>query len=93
MLGLSWGELGVVLLVALLVLKPEDLPEVIRKGAALFRGARKMVDEVTAPLKEIAREVEQEAKPLTKIKGDDGKWYETHASEEQIKNVPDHERL
>ena len=95
MLGFSWGELGLILVVALLVLKPEDLPDVLRKGAKMVRGARGMMDEVTAPMKEILRTVEEETAPLRKIKGDDGNWYETYMAEEKpkITHTPDHERV
>ena len=103
MLGFSWGEWGLVLVVGLLVLKPEDLPDVMRKGAKLVRSARSMADEVTAPFKDIVRTVEEETAPLRKIQGDDGKWYDTYMAEQkpqpqleptpQIKNSPDHERI
>jgi Tat protein translocase TatB subunit len=84
MLGFSWAELGVVLLVALLVLKPEDLPDIIRKMAKFVRGAKSMADEVTAPIREIVRETEQ----VARIKGDDGNWYETYAPEKIKENAP-----
>ena len=100
MLGFSWGELALVLVVALLVLKPEDLPDVMRKGAKFVRSARGVVDEVTAPMKEILRAVEEETAPLRKIKGDDGKWYDTYMAEEKpqeerpkIIHPTDHERV
>lgn len=94
MLGFSWGELAVVLAVALLVLKPEDLPDVLRKGAKFVRTARGMVNEVTAPMKEIIRTVEEETAPLRKIKGDDGKWYDTYMEEKpKITHTPDHESV
>ena len=81
MLGLSWAELGIILVVALLVLKPEDLPDIIRKSSKFIRSARSMADEVTAPIRDIVREAEQ----VTRIKGDDGNWYETYAPPEKLK--------
>lgn len=89
MLGLSWAELGVVALVALLVLRPEDLPELIRKLVRGWRSARDMVEEVAAPIREIAREAE----PLTRIRGEDGNWYETYASKEKLNQLPKDERI
>lgn len=89
MLGLSWAELGVVLLVALLVLKPQDVPDILRKAVRAWRSAKDMAEEVAAPLREIVKETEQ----ITRIRGEDGQWYETYAPKEQLSSLPKDERI
>ncbi|MEO5378074.1 MAG: Sec-independent protein translocase protein TatB [Magnetococcus sp. DMHC-6] len=46
MLGMGWSEIFVILIVALLVIGPEKLPDVARTIAKTFRSFQRMANEV-----------------------------------------------
>ena len=58
MFDLSWSHIAILLLVALLVLGPKELPNAIRTGASLLRQARKMAGEFRSGVDELVREAE-----------------------------------
>jgi sec-independent protein translocase protein TatB len=58
MFGIGMPELVVILVVALLVLGPKELPNAIRTGASLLRAARKMAGEFRSGVDELVREAE-----------------------------------
>jgi sec-independent protein translocase protein TatB len=58
MFDLSWSHIAVLLVVALLVLGPKELPNAIRSGAQLLRAARKMAGEFRSGVDELVREAE-----------------------------------
>jgi len=58
MFDLSWSHIALLLLVALLVLGPKELPNAIRTGASLLRQARKMAGEFRSGVDELVREAE-----------------------------------
>jgi len=58
MFDLSWSHIALLLLVALLVLGPKELPNAIRTGASLLRQARKMAGEFRGGFNELIREAE-----------------------------------
>ncbi|MBF0612116.1 MAG: twin-arginine translocase subunit TatB [Magnetococcales bacterium] len=46
MLGLGWSEIFIIVVVALLVIGPDKLPEVIRGTAKVFRQIQRMATDV-----------------------------------------------
>jgi sec-independent protein translocase protein TatB len=58
MFDLSWSHIAILLVVALLVLGPKELPNAIRTGASLLRQARKMAGEFRSGVDELVREAE-----------------------------------
>lgn len=58
MFDLSWSHIAILLVVALLVLGPKELPNAIRTGASLLRAARKMAGEFRSGVDELVREAE-----------------------------------
>jgi sec-independent protein translocase protein TatB len=58
MFDLSWSHIGLLLVVALIVLGPKELPNAIRTGAQLLRQARKMAGEFRSGVDELVREAE-----------------------------------
>ncbi|MCD6035806.1 MAG: tatB [Rickettsiales bacterium] len=97
MLGLSWAETGVILVVALLVIGPEELPTVvrsIRKTMRAFAGLaadfKKSLDEVVAEtgidnditdLKAEANKINQDVR---KIIDEDGKAWDAYDISDMI---------
>jgi sec-independent protein translocase protein TatB len=58
MFDLSWSHIAILVVVALLVLGPTELPNAIRTGAQLLRAARKMAGEFRSGVDELIREAE-----------------------------------
>jgi sec-independent protein translocase protein TatB len=58
MFDLSWSHIAILLVVALLVLGPKELPNAIRTGASLLRQARRMAGEFRSGVDELVREAE-----------------------------------
>ncbi len=58
MFDLSWSHIAILLVVALLVLGPRELPNAIRTGASLLRQARRMAGEFRSGVDELVREAE-----------------------------------
>ncbi len=58
MFGIGFPELIVILLLVIIVVGPEQLPDVVRKGMAFLREARRHVSDIKAA-------VDQQAKTLT----------------------------
>ena len=58
MFDLSWSHIAILLVVALLVLGPKELPNAIRTGASLLRQARRMAGEFRSGVDELIREAE-----------------------------------
>ena len=58
MFDLSWSHIAILLVVALLVLGPKELPNDIRTGASLLRQARRMAGEFRSGVDELIREAE-----------------------------------
>ena len=65
MLDLGWPELFIIMLVALLVVGPKELPGLIRTAASWLRKTKLSINNFQNSMEEIAREVE-----LDKIKKD-----------------------
>ncbi len=58
MFDLSWSHIAILLVVALLVLGPKELPNAIRTGASLLRQARRMAGDFRSGIDELVREAE-----------------------------------
>jgi len=58
MLDLAWSEIAVIVLVAVLVLGPKELPKAMRTMAQFMRKARKMAGEFQGHFNEMVRESE-----------------------------------
>jgi sec-independent protein translocase protein TatB len=58
MIDFSWSEIAVVILVAVMVLGPKELPKAMRTMAQFMRKARKMAGEFQGHINEIVRESE-----------------------------------
>jgi sec-independent protein translocase protein TatB len=58
MLDFAWSELAVIILVAVMVLGPKELPKAMRSFAQFMKKARKMAGEFQGHLNDMARETE-----------------------------------
>lgn len=56
MLGLSWGELLLIGAVALLVMKPEDMPGVVRQVLQWVRSAKRYASDVGRELETMVKD-------------------------------------
>ena len=57
MFGFSWGEIGIILAVALIFIGPKDLPVAIRTVTGLIKKARGMAAEFQGHVDDMMREV------------------------------------
>jgi sec-independent protein translocase protein TatB len=60
MFDLSWGEMGIIAVVALVVLGPKELPNALRTISGLMKNARKLAGEFQSGVNEIIREADLE---------------------------------
>jgi sec-independent protein translocase protein TatB len=60
MFDLSWGEMGIIAVVALVVLGPKELPNALRTISMLMKNARKLAGEFQSGVNEIIREADLE---------------------------------
>jgi sec-independent protein translocase protein TatB len=60
MFDLSWGEMGIIAVVALVVLGPKELPNALRTVSMLLKNARKLAGEFQSGVNEIIREADLE---------------------------------
>ena len=60
MLDLGWPELFIIMLVALLIVGPKELPELVRTAASWLRKTKRSINNFQNSIEEIAREVELE---------------------------------
>lgn len=58
MLGFSWAEIGVIMMVALVVIGPKDLPAAIRAASAAIRKARGLATEFQGHFNDLVREAD-----------------------------------
>jgi len=58
MFDISWGELLIVMVVALVVVGPKDLPKLMRKAGQWLGRARAMADQFRKSFDEMARQAE-----------------------------------
>src|ERR1043166_1544807 len=60
MFDLSWGEMGILAVVALVVLGPKELPNALRTVSTVMKNARKLAGEFQSGVNEIIREADLE---------------------------------
>ena len=60
MLDLGWPELLIIMLVALLIVGPRELPGLVRMAASWIRKTKRSINNFQNSIEEIAREVELE---------------------------------
>lgn len=71
MFGIGFPEMIVILLLIVLVVGPEQLPEVMRKGVAFFREARSHLYDIKAAVDEQAAAVREPLESIQEsIRGD-----------------------
>ena len=58
MFDIGWSEIAIIVVVALVVLGPKELPNVLRLGTQWLRYARKMASEFQSGIDQIVREAE-----------------------------------
>ncbi len=67
MLGIGWMEMAVIVVVALVVVGPEKLPEAVRGVAKVYQGLRRAFTEAQGAVKtemaSLERELERSAEP------------------------------
>ncbi len=91
MLDFSFAELLLIVIVAVIFIKPGDLPVIIRAISKAMSSIRSLSNEVKQAFDDVARETGlHDAKQtldaeLRMIQGDDGKMYESY----DIKNILD----
>ena len=80
MFDFSFAEIALIVVVAVLFIGPDELPVVIRAVGKAMRGARSLAREMRGLMEEISREsgLEEAARDVTMIRGDDGKMYEAY---------------
>jgi sec-independent protein translocase protein TatB len=80
MFDLSWGEMGIIAVVALVVLGPKELPNALRTMSMLMKNARKLAGEFQSGVNDIIREADLEdaRKKLQEVQS---------LNKNQIKNV------
>ena len=60
MLDLGWPELFIIMLIALLIVGPRELPGLVRTAASWLRKTKQSINNFQNSIEEIAREVELE---------------------------------
>ncbi len=101
MFGLSWAELAVIIIVALLVIGPQDLPPLIRAGKQGMKKLRAFKQEVggqitalldETELSDTKAELEKEAKAINDkmryIVDQEGQLQETYDISDMMKKPP-----
>lgn len=83
MFDLSFAELALIVVVAVIFIGPKELPVVIKAAGKALRTMRSLSRELRSIFDEISREsgLEEAAKDIseiTMIRGDDGKMYEAY---------------
>ena len=58
MLDLGWPELFIIMLVALLIVGPKEIPGLVRTAASWLRKTKRSINNFQNSIEEIAREVE-----------------------------------
>lgn len=85
MLGFSWPEIGVIMMVALVVIGPKDLPVAIRTVSAAVRKMRGLASEFQGHVQELMREADlaEVGEDLRKLRNFDlGSTIERHVDPE-----------
>ncbi len=90
MFEVSWGEILLMLTAAVLFLKPEDLPKVLRSVIKAWRWLKRFVQDVHAQIDKtlMLDELQETQKEITQsvkmIQGDDGQHYASYALDDVV---------
>jgi sec-independent protein translocase protein TatB len=77
MFDISFAELLLIVVVAVVFIGPKELPHVIRAVAKALRAIKSVTNEIKKTFDDLAEE--SGIKPEIKmIQGDDGNWYESY---------------
>ena len=63
MFGIGFGEILIVLLVAIVFIRPEDLPKFLRSAGRLYGQLKRMYNEVIRTKEEIIKEIDRAGSP------------------------------
>ena len=61
MFGIGFGEILVVLLIAIVFIRPEDLPKFLRNAGRLYGQLKRMYNEVIHAKEKIIKEIDEAA--------------------------------
>ncbi|MCE2927427.1 MAG: Sec-independent protein translocase protein TatB [Rickettsiales bacterium] len=84
MFDLSFAEIALILLVAVIFIGPKDIPVVIRAVSRFVRTIKGWAREIRAAFDDMAKEsglkdmADEFEGDVRMIRGDDGKWYESY---------------
>ena len=84
MLDFSFAEIALIVIVAVILIGPKDLPVVIRAVSKAMRAMRSLAGDIRKAFEEIGEEsglkdtAEEFRHEITMIRGDDGKMYEAY---------------
>ena len=63
MFGVGYGEILIVLLIAVIFIRPEDLPKFLRRAARLYAKIKRMYNEVIQTKDKIIKEIDEGDSP------------------------------
>lgn len=69
MFGIGFGEILIVLLIAIVFIRPEDLPKFLRSAGRLYGQIKKMYNEVIQAKEKIIKEMDEESAADEREKG------------------------
>jgi sec-independent protein translocase protein TatB len=80
MFDFSFAELALTVIVAVIFIGPKELPVIIKTISKLVRSFKALTSEIRGVFDDISREsgVDEIAKEIRMIKGDDGNMYEAY---------------
>lgn len=83
MFDVSFTELLLVVIAAVVFIRPSDIPSVVNAVAKALKSVRGFVDEVKSTFYDIGKEagidgIYEDLESVEMIKGDDGKYYEAY---------------
>lgn len=87
MFDLSFGEIFLVLIAALLCIGPKEMPAAVRAVMRFFKGVRGIFGEIKSAFSEMVEEPDANTTKPRMIQGDDGNMYESYDSPVNIKKT------
>ena len=74
MFDLSLAEIAIIVVITIIIVKPEDLPEIMRAAGKIFGKIKKMTREFTSILDDVAKDsgLDEAGQQMTKIVDMDG---------------------
>jgi len=78
MFDVSFGELALVVIVAIVAIGPKELPTALRATGKWLSQWRGLMNELREGWEELTEEIPLEDAPPKRIRGDDGTYYEAY---------------